>query len=181
MCFTKRHFIGWPRQNHQQVCSFDQDRVGLELILRLYCLKPDCADIHRRSQGKGSCGHAPQVLAYLVILCFEWRYPKQTTVANLKSNILFPKIFCPPTKFLGWLRHFRHLHLQYRSLPRYVGVDCYQARKNNNFWERESLTLINNWLYEPMTVFVQTFDNCRPKFGEVTRAFITPGYTPDTH
>jgi len=29
----------------------------------------------------------------LVILCFEKRYPKENTVARLKSNILAPQIF----------------------------------------------------------------------------------------
>jgi len=39
------------------------------------------------------------------ILCFERRYPKQSSVIPLKSNILPPQIFCPP-KFLDWLRYW---------------------------------------------------------------------------
>ena len=42
----------------------------------------------RRSQRRAG-GHAPlQFLEYLVISCFERRYPKQNTVDRLKSNIL---------------------------------------------------------------------------------------------
>jgi len=47
--------------------------------------------------GRGSW--PPKYLAYLVILCFERRYPKQNTVARLKSKILAPpKFFCPRKK-----------------------------------------------------------------------------------
>jgi len=35
----------------------------------------------------------PQILAYLVISCFERRYPKQNTVARLKLKFLPPSIF----------------------------------------------------------------------------------------
>jgi len=53
-------------------------------------------------EGPGSHG-APKSSEYLVILCFERRYPKQNTVARLKSKSP-PKIFWPP-KILGCLRH----------------------------------------------------------------------------
>jgi len=36
-----------------------------------------------------------EFLAYLVTLCFDRRYPKQNTVARLKSNI-----FCPSPKLV---------------------------------------------------------------------------------
>jgi len=38
----------------------------------------------------------PKFLAYLVILCFERRYPKQNTVARLTSKEL------PPVPSGGW-------------------------------------------------------------------------------
>jgi len=37
--------------------------------------------------------HAPKFLAYLVVLCFEKRCPKQNTVARLKSKYLSQKKF----------------------------------------------------------------------------------------
>jgi len=43
---------------------------------------------------RGPC--PPKFLEYLVILCLERQYPKQNTVARLKSNILSPPTF-------GWL------------------------------------------------------------------------------
>ena len=47
---------------------------------------------HRRSP--------PNILAYLVILCFEKQRPKKITVARRKSNILaLPKFFAPPQNF----------------------------------------------------------------------------------
>jgi len=52
----------------------------------------------------------PKFLAYLVILCFERRYPKQNIVARLKSHILAPQMFWIPT-ILGWLRHWLHWYL----------------------------------------------------------------------
>jgi len=47
---------------------------------------------------RGETGdHAlPKFLAYLVILRFEKRSAKQTTVARLNSNILPPKIIFAP-------------------------------------------------------------------------------------
>jgi len=52
---------------------------------------------------RGPRAHAlPQVLAYRVILCFNRRYPKQNSVACLKSKILPPPPhFWAPTKFLA--------------------------------------------------------------------------------
>jgi len=50
---------------------------------------------------KGSPGdYAPhKFFKYQVILCFERRYPKQNTVASLKSNFAPPpKFFCPPKR-----------------------------------------------------------------------------------
>jgi len=38
-------------------------------------------------------------LVYLVILCFDMRYPIQNTVARLKSNILALKFFLAAAKF----------------------------------------------------------------------------------
>jgi len=40
----------------------------------------------------------------VVILHFERQYPKENTVALLKSNILAPQIFAPK-KILGWMLH----------------------------------------------------------------------------
>jgi len=51
--------------------------------------------LHRRSQGGANGAMPPQFLEYLVILCFERRYPMQNTVASLKSRIF------PPKKNLG--------------------------------------------------------------------------------
>jgi len=46
--------------------------------------------------GQGAIPHT--YLAYLTILCFEKRCPKQNAVAHLKSNILPPQNFAtPPT------------------------------------------------------------------------------------
>jgi len=45
--------------------------------------------VERGAQG----GHVPKFLEYLVILCFERRYPKRNTVASLKSKILVPRNF----------------------------------------------------------------------------------------
>jgi len=52
-----------------------------------------------REETRGAC---TQFLAYsyLVILCFERRYPKQSTVVRLKSNVLsLPIIFLTPKSF----------------------------------------------------------------------------------
>ena len=43
-------------------------------------------------------GSASQILAYLIILCFERRCPKQNTVARLKSKILPLTNFLAPPK-----------------------------------------------------------------------------------
>ena len=43
-------------------------------------------------------------LACLVVLCFERRFPKQNTVARLKSKYL------PPKNFGVWLRYWVSLH-----------------------------------------------------------------------
>ena len=37
----------------------------------------------------------PKALAYIVILCFERRYPTQNSVIRLKSNLLTPPKFWP--------------------------------------------------------------------------------------
>jgi len=42
---------------------------------------------------------SPNVLAYLAILCFEKRCPRQNTVARLKADILAPTFFWYPKKF----------------------------------------------------------------------------------
>jgi len=47
----------------------------------------------------GPCTLPPKFLAYLVILCFVKRRPKQNTFARLKPNISQKKI-------LAWLRHW---------------------------------------------------------------------------
>jgi len=46
--------------------------------------------IVRKAQG---AMHLTKFLAYIVILCFERRYPKQNSVIRLKSNILAQKKF----------------------------------------------------------------------------------------
>ena len=38
-------------------------------------------------------------------MCFEKRFSKRNSVIRLKSNILAPPKFLPPTKFLVWLCH----------------------------------------------------------------------------
>jgi len=53
----------------------------------------------------------PQFLAYLVILCFERRYPKQNTVTRLKSKILDSPAFLPLQNF-----GLRHWSAQMRSV-----------------------------------------------------------------
>jgi len=59
----------------------------------------------------------PQILEYLVILCFERRYPKQNTVARLKASILSPKIVLSPQTILGWLQHWqRVIHNKFHSI-----------------------------------------------------------------
>jgi len=45
---------------------------------------------HRRSHGGP---YLPKCLAYIVILRFERRYPKQNSAIRLKSNILVQKNF----------------------------------------------------------------------------------------
>ena len=58
------------------------------------------ATLHHRRNQKGPRGPCPvKFLAYLVILCFEKRHPKQKYCCSLKV-----KHFAPH-KFLGWLRH----------------------------------------------------------------------------
>jgi len=54
--------------------------------------------LHRRSKGSPG-GMSPPFLAYLVVLCFEKRLPKQSIVARLNQT------FCPSQKFLSWIRH----------------------------------------------------------------------------
>jgi len=45
------------------------------------------------SIGVARGGHTPQFLEYLVILCFERWYPKENTVASIKSKLLTPSKF----------------------------------------------------------------------------------------
>ena len=59
----------------------------------------------RRSQGRPGGHGLPKFLAYVVILFFERRYPKQNSAIRLKSNILATTNFFAPQKILGWLRH----------------------------------------------------------------------------
>ena len=51
----------------------------------------NCFYIHRRSQRGTTALH--KFLEYIVVLCFERRYPKQNSFFRLKSNILVPQIF----------------------------------------------------------------------------------------
>jgi len=50
---------------------------------------------HRRSQGVLWRDDPPKFLKYIVILCFERRYPKQNSFIRLKSNILAPLKILP--------------------------------------------------------------------------------------
>ena len=52
---------------------------------------------HRRRGQEGQ--------AYLIIVCFERRYPKQNAVVRLKSNILPHTNFFPHKKVFDWLHH----------------------------------------------------------------------------
>jgi len=55
------------------------------------------------ARGGAQGAMAPKFLACIVILCFERRYPKQNTVARLKSNILSPKkCLAPPKIWAGY-------------------------------------------------------------------------------
>jgi len=47
----------------------------------------------------GQKGYDPKYLVYLVVLCFEKRYPTPNTVVRLKSKYL------APPKTLGWLHY----------------------------------------------------------------------------
>jgi len=60
-----------------------------------------------RTIGVARGAKAPKFLAYLVILCSERLYPKQNTVARLKSSILTKKKFGLSTPLLRtkkWMR-----------------------------------------------------------------------------
>ena len=61
------------------------------------------SDTHRRCQGWAKGTMPPQFLENIVILCFEKRFSEQDSVIRLKSNIL------APLKYLGRLRHWRHV------------------------------------------------------------------------
>jgi len=82
--------------------------------------------------GVASEGH----FLYLVILCFERRYPKQNSVIPLKSNILTPQI-CLPPKLLSWLRHwpwFWHKSRLYRQ--RCTWTENFKFKRQRwDFWE----------------------------------------------
>jgi len=86
--------------------------------------------VHRRSQG-GLGGHAlPRFLEHIVILWFERRYPKQSRVIRLKSNIF-------PPKCLGWLRYcYRYAYNVSRQLWTGVVVDkkVFQTKAKNRQW-----------------------------------------------
>jgi len=64
----------------------------------------------------------PKFLAYLVILCFWRRCPKQTIVARLKV-----KIFGPP-QILGWLGQwslYRFIVIRYTVCCRFLSEHCW--------------------------------------------------------
>ena len=66
----------------------------------LWCIYPYDVTARLICVARGDHGTAPQILAYLILLYFERRYPKWNTVIRLKSNILSrPKI-------LGWVCHW---------------------------------------------------------------------------
>jgi len=87
-------------------------------------------DVARRA--KEEC--PPKLVAYLVILCFERRCPKQNTVARLKS------IDFPPKKF--WTGHatVRGITLSAGILARNVEKQIYTA-KNDIFAEISSICI----------------------------------------
>jgi len=61
--------------------------------------------MHRRSQGGASGAMPPKFLEYIVILCFERRYPIQNTVASQKSRILHHPIFRAGYATGAWLSY----------------------------------------------------------------------------
>ena len=72
----------------------------LSLFPRLFVMLVNLSSriLHRCSQGRH--GH-PKFLAYVAILCFEKRRPKQKYCCSPKV-----KYFAPPKKTLGWLCHW---------------------------------------------------------------------------
>jgi len=72
--------------------------VTLSVDGTCFVLVPVKAALEKNRRGQEGRGvHSPKIfLAYLVVLCFERRCPKQNTVARLKSKYLAPKV-------LGWL------------------------------------------------------------------------------
>jgi len=60
------------------------------VFLKLFHSVAPISPSTRRFRLPRSTGAPPKkILKYLVILCFEWRYPKENTIASLKSKIVF--------------------------------------------------------------------------------------------
>jgi len=68
--------------------------------LRKIQLVPALCTARKRSQGVMT---PPNIPAYLVVLCFQGRFPEQNTVARFES-----KSFALPRIVLDWLRHWYH-------------------------------------------------------------------------
>jgi len=83
----------------------------------------------------------PKFLAYLVILCFERRYPRQNIVTRLKSNVWQPKPFFAPLKILGLLSHwFKERH----SIPtRFPKLNWVDNRDSQHQLTRKSANVAN--------------------------------------
>ena len=104
----------------------------------------------------GESGHAPlpKFLENIVILCFERRFSRQTSVVRLKSNILAPPNFLAPPKFLGWLRHW---------------LDCHGFQRNHKVWlhllSKQGRTQL---IYSAELTTEHAFEN----FGEIARLLL---------
>jgi len=100
-------------------------------------------------------GHSPKLFWYLVILCFERQFPKQSTVARVKSkDLASPKI--------NLLRHYPHLALNLKNVYSCVCLNEIHPSFNsalytpatNMLWKSE-VSCDNGF----MRLFEQSLDN----------------------
>jgi len=68
----------------------------------------------------------PKFLENIVILCFERRFSKQNSVIRLKSNIVSPPMFWPPTKFWAGYATDQSEQLGYRKFLSYINKCAYK-------------------------------------------------------
>jgi len=103
------------------------------------------------SEATGDQGcHPPFIfLAYLVILCFQWRYHKENAIAFWPpQNFRLSSPLCLFTKEGTW-----HLELRDYAATSYL--------ENTKFYNDRNLLIHNNYLYDFRGIFRLNFTNCK--------------------